>query len=278
MLGHKLFETLMPYFNVFSTIKGQNIPNKILKYKDNIIENIDVLNYNKLNNIIKDINPFIIINCVGLIKQKNNVAYCDFFEINSLFPHILSKIDKNIKIVTFSTDCVFSGKKGDYIEEDMTDSDDLYGKSKILGELYYDNSLTIRTSIIGFEIKNKLGLIEWFLKNANNEIDGYDKCIYTGLTTIELSNIILKIIKNELIYKMKGIFHISSEKISKYKLLLNFSKKMNMEVCINRNNNIKINRSLCCDKFMNISNNININNWDIMLDNLVDDYKNYNIL
>lgn len=202
--------------------------NYIKKYfkKYNIVSytrndyDINMLTYNNLNlffennNIKKD---DIIINCAGVIPQrnKNNI---DYYNANTIFPLLLNKICeiKNIKLIHITTDCVYSGKKGNYNENDKHDETNIYGISKSLGENC--NSTIIRTSIIGEEIHNKASLLEWVLKNKNNIINGYTNHYWNGITCLELSKIIEKIIINNLYWK--GVRHIYSPNIvTKYELI-----------------------------------------------------------
>jgi dTDP-4-dehydrorhamnose reductase len=135
-----------------------------------------------------------------------------------MLPHRISMICRvaKIRMIHISTDCVFSGKKGNYTEEDQSDAEDIYGRTKFLGEVSYPHCVTLRTSIIGRELKNKLGLIEWFLAQKG-QINGYTKAIYSGFTTDEISRIIQNyVIPNP---KLSGVYHVSSNPISKYDLL-----------------------------------------------------------
>ena len=152
--------------------------------------------------------------------------------INSLFPHQLAQIcnNGNSRLIHFSTDCVFSGKKGNYKENDPSDAEDLYGKTKFLGEVDYPNSLTIRTSIIGREINSKNGLLEWFLSKKGQSVKGYSRAFFSGLTTNALSNILLDIISD--FDLLSGIWHVSSEPISKYSLLNKINEKFDLGISI----------------------------------------------
>ncbi|QGU00162.1 putative dTDP-4-dehydrorhamnose reductase [Candidatus Syntrophocurvum alkaliphilum] len=223
MLGHKLFMHLSSYkdFSVFATARDPNILHKNIptKMQKNIIQNMDAKNVYSITNVIKYFKPNIVINCIGIIKQgslgSNNIAN---IEINALLPHKIATVCNGIgaRLIHFSTDCVFSGKKGNYVETDEPDAKDLYGKTKMLGEVDYPHCLTLRTSIIGHELQSKLGLIEWFL-SQEDIINGYTNHIYTGFPTIELANIIAKyIIPHE---ELHGIYHLSTNPISKYELL-----------------------------------------------------------
>tara|TARA_B100001564_G_C20631007_1_gene667163 strand:- start:659 stop:1543 length:885 start_codon:yes stop_codon:yes gene_type:complete len=256
MLGHKAFEllSLNDKYETFGTLRNDNdisIYFSESKNRRNIISGIDALNPNSVLELLDDLNPDLIINCIGIIKQlKESKNPLLSIEINSLFPHRLASHVEGSKtrLIHISTDCVFSGEKGNYTETDNSDAKDLYGKTKFLGELLsYKNSITIRTSIIGPELKGKLSLLEWFLAQKET-INGYTKAIYSGFPTIELINIIENyIIPNPQFY---GLYNASSLPISKYDLLKIISKVYKKEININPFNEFRTDKSLNCNKFI----------------------------
>tara|TARA_B100000242_G_scaffold3345_1_gene1993 strand:+ start:10352 stop:11203 length:852 start_codon:yes stop_codon:yes gene_type:complete len=208
--------------------------------------------------------PNVIINCAGIIKQKNySEDHLKTLQINSLFPHELNKFCKKekIRLIQISTDCVFSGAKGNYNEEDISDAKDLYGKSKYLGEINDDHALTIRTSIIGHEVNSNHSLLEWFL-SQNDEIEGFTQAIFSGLTTLELSEVIYRILKD--FTNLCGIYHISSTPISKYDLLNLVKKIYKKDIKINSSKKIKIDRSLNSKKFQKKT-GIKVSDWETMI-------------
>jgi dTDP-4-dehydrorhamnose reductase len=187
----------------------------------------------------------VVINCIGLIKQRENVNnLLDVLPINSLFPHQLSEICKqyDVRLIHISTDCVFSGKKGGYVESDKSDAENLYGISKYLGEINHkENCVTLRTSIIGHELNSKKALLEWFLSQELS-VKGYRKAVFSGLTTNELSKVIRDIvIPNK---SLAGLFHISSKAIDKYSLLKMISEVYNKKIEIISDDSLIIDRSL----------------------------------
>ena len=197
MLGSNLLKSMSRNNNL--SLIGTSRRNR-LKYHKNInyvhLENINVDDDETFYEAIKLSKPDVIINCVGLIKQlSDSNDPLKILPINSIFPHKLYHFcnQESIRLIQISTDCVFSGKKGNYKETDISDAEDLYGKSKYIGELHGNNSLTIRTSIIGHEIASKESLLEWFLSQEGS-INGYSNAIFSGLTTLELSKILEKII------------------------------------------------------------------------------------
>jgi len=253
MLGSAMLKCLAqrPDLDVFGTIRSSESLKFLKEYScsDNIFKGVDVTNPDTLLEIISSIEPDIVINCVGLIKQ---LAESDnpliTIPINTILPHRLANICKlaNSRLIHFSTDCVYSGSKGNYIESDSSDAYDLYGKSKYLGEVYSENCLTIRTSIIGHELQTCNGLVEWFLSQESS-CNGYVNAIFSGLPTIVLSQIVRDVIidRNDI----SGLYHISSDPISKYDLLKIISLKYRKKIEIMPSSELRINRSLNNDKF-----------------------------
>ena len=186
MLGSKLFsEFLKSKHQVRGSLRI--IPKKLMKYKSNIDEDVDVYNILKLKKKILKFKPDVVINCVGVIKQKiQKLDEKNIFYVNSVFPHEVSKISKisGSKLIHFSTDCVFDGRKGNYKDFDEKNAKDIYGMSKSLGELNENNSITIRTSIIGHELNSKNSLLNWFLGQNKKQCYGYSNDFFSGLPTI----------------------------------------------------------------------------------------------
>jgi dTDP-4-dehydrorhamnose reductase len=228
------------------------------------LEEVDVMKPEKLFNHVLKIKPDVIINCAGVIKQLKFLQNpLNILPINSLFPHKLEElcIQNEIRLIQISTDCVFSGKKGNYTEADISDAEDLYGKSKYIGEVYGKGSLTIRTSIIGHEHNSQHSLLEWFLSQKSH-IEGYQNAIFSGLTTLELSKVI-----EEVILKFKnltGLYQVSSEPISKYALLKLIKEVYKKDIQIIPSDKVVINRSLNCKKFQKET-GIKIPNWNSMI-------------
>lgn len=202
----------------------------------------------------------IIINCIGLIPQsvkKNNINDKNYFLINSIYPMILAILcdKKNFKLIHITTDCVFLGSKGNYIETDYHDNITSYGVSKSLAENIniISSATIIRTSIIGEELRNKYSLIEWVKNKNNSTIDGYENHIWNGVTCLELSKIIYKIIIDKLYWN--GIRHIfTNEKISKHDLIKLIIETYDLNINLN-----KINDTTYCDRSLNTIYDIGIN-------------------
>lgn len=212
MAGHVItlyLESLQKYEIVNSSSKSK-LNNQSILY--------DISDINNLSDMILEINPDIIINAIGILNDKSDLDIKNTIYINTFFPHLLEQIGimNDIKIIHLSTDCVFSGTKGEYTEKDTKDEMGIYGLTKNIGEIINSKDLTFRTSIIGPELKtNGKGLFHW-LMNQSGKVNGYTNVYWSGITTLELAKAIDKAIENNLV----GLYHlVQNKKISKYDLL-----------------------------------------------------------
>lgn len=253
MLGHVLFKESLKinHLEVYGTVRNSTNLQDFFTFneKQQIYPNVDAFKLQSVEKLLADIKPDIVINCIGIIKQLPEAEdSLKSITINALFPHQLERLCDEIgaKIIHISTDCVFNGKKGNYVENDISNAEDLYGRTKYLGEIYRPNSLTLRTSIIGHELHSRLSLIDWFLSQTDT-VQGYTGAIYSGVTTLELSNIILEfVIQND---KLQGLYHVSSKPISKYALLKLVAKTYHKDIQIKPFDDFIIDRSLDSTKF-----------------------------
>lgn len=252
MLGNAMFKVLsandsLEVFGTIRSAKAKKFFPAILR--SNILADIDVLSYDSLLGLYDETTPDIVINCIGLVKQLSEANNpLNAVPINSLLPHRLAALCKltNSRLIHFSTDCVFSGKKGDYIETDIPDAIDVYGRSKLLGEVEYKHTLTIRTSIIGHELAGHRSLINWFLSQEGN-INGFTNAIYSGLPTVEVANIVNDFILTN--PKISGLYHVGAKPVSKYELLELVKKVYNKKINIIPINEPRIDRSLNSTRF-----------------------------
>ena len=212
MAGHVIFD----YLKSLNKYDMYDIAHRNKLHNRSIL--VDMYDKPRLNQVILDLNPDYIINCIGILIKESNEKPENAIYINSYFPHYLASIGKehNIKIIHLSTDCVFSGLKGSYKEDDFKEGKDLYAQSKSLGEIVNDRNLTIRMSIIGPELKhNGEGLFHWFMMQQGT-INGFVNVFWSGITTLELARVIDQAIGQ----KLTGLYHLApEEKISKYDLL-----------------------------------------------------------
>jgi dTDP-4-dehydrorhamnose reductase len=224
MLGHVLLAklSLRCDLDVYATVRNSSNLEKWFSsdLMKRIRTDVDADNFDTVIRALSYIQPEVVINCIGLIKHLPNANDpLSAITINSLLPHRISLICRRVgaRLIHISTDCVFDGMKGNYTENDPSDAKDLYGRSKFLGEVTYPHCVTLRTSIIGHELKGKLGLIEWFLAQQE-KVRGFEKAIYSGFPTVELAHIICDyVIPNP---QLQGAYHVSSAPVSKYELLM----------------------------------------------------------
>jgi dTDP-4-dehydrorhamnose reductase len=212
MLGHMVFnylESTGNYDLIDVTYQSKLTEKSIL---------LDAYNIEKVESFLQKTRPDILINCVGLLVSEANNKPANAIFINAYLPNFLSNILEKFdgKLIQISTDCVFSGMRGSYLEEDFMDASDIYGRSKALGEIYNNRDLTLRTSIIGPELKSKgSGLFHWFM-HQNGVVNGYNNVIWSGVTTLEMAKVIEHVIEQNLV----GLMHVTNGvKISKFDLL-----------------------------------------------------------
>jgi dTDP-4-dehydrorhamnose reductase len=191
MLGHKLFQVLQERCDAYATFRRFDARLRMTGVFDRarVVDGVDAWDMTSVRRSISEIRPAWVVNCIGLIKQLEDArtAKASIY-VNALFPHLLCEwsADFSARVIHVSTDCVFSGKRGDYSEDDSSDAVDLYGKAKYLGEVIYDHSVTLRTSIVGRDLFSDVSLIDWFLSQSGKAVQGYTSAVYTGLST-ELS-------------------------------------------------------------------------------------------
>ena len=277
MLGHKAYQVISRYYKTFVTFR--NYDDKLRETnifnKSQIIDAVNAFDLENIKKIIQTMKPKYILNCIGIIKQKETIKNAKLaIFINSLFPHLIADICSKMgsKLIHISTDCVFSGKTGNYTEKDVSDAEDFYGKSKYLGEVGYRGHLTIRTSIIGRELFTNYSLVNWLVSNKNKEVPGYKNAIYTGLTTIALSKEIVRIINK--FPHLHGLYHVSSERISKFDLLVLINKIFKLKVNILPNYDYFCDRSLTFTKYQKQT-NYRPYSWKSMIYEMYADKTNY---
>ena len=274
MLGHQLFKSgLQMGFEMEAIVRNKKllIEKTNTEFADRIHVIDDVKGITQLEILLKALNPDFVVNCIGIVKQSpltNN--YTETIAINSLLPHQLEGLGSQLgfKLIHISTDCVFDGQKGMYKETDFSNATDLYGKSKYLGEVNYGSGLTIRTSIIGHEITpTTFGLIDWFLAQEG-KVNGFTKAIFSGLTTLELSRVILNhIIPLNL---ESGLYQIAAEPINKYDLLSLTARIYKKQIEIMPSDELVIDRSLDGSRF-NLMTGYKVPSWEILIQEMHED-------
>jgi dTDP-4-dehydrorhamnose reductase len=230
-------------YSYLKTVNKYELYNTVFKNKlthNSII--LDVTTKEALVNILDTLKVDVVINCVGALVQESQSNPVGAIYLNAILPHVLVNwcVENDAKLIHISTDCVFNGQKGNYTEDDFRDADDVYGRSKALGEISTFPHCTLRTSIIGPELKqNGSGLLDWFMKQ-DKTINGYANAYWSGVTTLELAKAIGKTIENDL----SGLYHVcNGDKISKYELLHLFKKETNKNLI-----DIERSEEYCSDK------------------------------
>lgn len=278
MLGNALFRLLSqdPKLIVYGTARNKNAQLEFSKkLSKNLILDVDIEQDQSLLSALSRVKPDVVINCVGLIKQIDSADdVLQAIPINTLLPHRLANLTKQLgaRLILVSTDCVFSGKKGNYKESDQPDCTDLYGRSKLLGEIANQKHvLTIRTSIIGHELRGGHSLVNWFL-SQKGLVNGYAKAIYSGLPTFEIARIIREfILPNP---KLSGLYQIASHPITKFDLLKLIAKTYQKKIQFKKTQFPKIDRSLNYSKFKKAT-GYKPKSWDRLIQEMHEDYQEF---
>jgi dTDP-4-dehydrorhamnose reductase len=277
MLGHKLVQILSAKFDVYGTIRGEFADVERFGIFDcnRTIERTDVTDISSVVRALQIAIPDVVINAAGIIKQRlESEAVVRTLSINSVFPQLLADLSAEYKfrLITISTDCVFSGKSGNYSEAEIPDAQSLYGISKLLGEVKQPNCLTIRTSIIGRELANANGLVEWLLSNRGNTVKGYVNAIYSGFPTIILAELLSKILADH--PHLQGLYHVSSDPIDKFQLLNLLNRYYQSNISIAPSEDPRIDRSLDSSAFIRAT-GVTPMNWEKMIEQMAADRTPY---
>jgi dTDP-4-dehydrorhamnose reductase len=282
MLGHKMFQTLGARFeDTWCTIRGRRSDALYAPYPflhgPKVIEGVEVMDLEALERLIEEHRFDAVVNCIGVIKQRDDATVAiPSITINSLMPHRLAALAGRWggRVIHFSTDCVFSGRRGDYSEDDESDALDLYGKSKFLGEVGAPNALTLRTSIVGRELHHHHSLLDWFLSQQGKTIRGFQRHWWSGVTTNHLADLVGTILAEH--PSLRGLYQVSSGKISKYDLLLRFRDAYGVDVDIQPDDAAFLDRSLTGHRLREAI-GYEPPSWDAMLGQLVADHTSYPI-
>jgi len=235
LIGHKLWYHLKDRFKeVYTTLHREEAHYRRFGIfsSQNVIYNVDITNFEHLQGILHATNPDVVINCIGITKRKKEIADIAYaLQINSVFPHLLAQWarDSGKRLIHFSTDCVFNGVLGNYTEESPTNAEDIYGKTKALGEIRYEGTLTIRSSFIGRELEGKTELLEWFLAQRSRTIKGFHNALYSGVSTTFMARVVGDVIEKH--PNLSGLYQLSSSQpISKFDLLQIAAKAFKLPV------------------------------------------------
>jgi len=255
MLGHKLCRVFRNRFDTWAAIRGN--PQAYRRFglvdEQRLIGGVQATYMDSVVGAFAAVRPDAVVNCVGIIKQlKEAHDYLPSITINALFPHRLAQLCRatGTRMIHISTDCVFSGRKGNYSEDDIPDAEDLYGRTKLLGEVTGPGCLTIRTSMIGQGLRPGPSLIDWFICQRGKSVKGYARAIYSGLSTLALAEVIAGILERH--SDLSGLWHVSSEPINKYDLLGLVNQAFGLGISIERDESFECDRSLDSSRFREV--------------------------
>ena len=252
MLGNAVFRVLSANSDlaVYGTARNESSRRFFSDdMSSQLLVGIDVENHDALVRAFAAVRPNVVINCVGLVKQLGDASDpLQAIPINTLLPHRLISLCRvtDARFIHISTDCVFSGAKGNYRESDFPDAYDLYGRSKLLGEVDLPGAITIRTSIIGHELSGQRSLLGWFLAQEGS-INGFSRAVFSGLPTVELARVVQDYILPR--PDLSGLFHVAAQPISKYELLKLVAAVYGKSIDIKSSDDFVINRSLNAERF-----------------------------
>ena len=274
MLGHQVLRQLRAKHEVHVTLRQERESYEFLGLFDGrrAYFGVDARSFDKLREVVTACRPDAVINAIGVVKQRAEATDAiQSLELNALLPHRLAMICDGVgaRLVHFSTDCVFSGRRGNYRETDVSDAEDLYGRTKYLGETSGEHCITLRTSIIGRELSRKSGLLEWFLAQRG-KVRGYTKAVFSGFTTLEIARVIDNILASKA--PLSGVYHVSSEPISKFDLLTMIRDALGLPIEIEPADEFECDRSLDSSRFRDAT-GYRPPAWKAMIEELTQDIR-----
>lgn len=257
MLGHKLYQHVRTqsadvYCTIRGSVNGSGLDRiGLAEPPGTLIPGVDVMEWSRVEAVLREIRPEAVVNCVGIVKQRAEArAALPSITINALLPHRLSALldEWGGRLMHVSTDCVFSGRRGRYVEADPPDAEDLYGRSKLLGEVVESKAaLTLRTSMIGRELREHRSLLDWLLGQQGRTIKGFRRALYSGLTTNELARVIWDVVRDQ--SDLNGLYHVTSDTISKYDLLKLVVDVFGLDIRVEADDEFVCDRSMVGDRF-----------------------------
>jgi len=273
MLGHEAIRVLAPDFEVWGACRDpRGLPDLGIP-AERLLGGLDAMQLDAAESLINRVRPDIAINAAGIVKQRvESKSAIPSIAVNSLWPHVLADAcaSNEARLVHVSTDCVFSGSRGRYVESDVPDAFDLYGRSKLLGEVSdRDNAITLRTSIIGWQLGEPTGLVAWFATHRDERLKGYAKAIFSGLTTRALTEVIRDVVIPD--PSLTGLWHVSAEPIDKHTLLVDLAAHLRWDVDLTPVDEPAIDRSLDSSRFRGAT-GWQPPAWDVMLEQLALDF------
>ena len=278
MLGHQLCRVLSTRMETWATFRkdlSRNVPYDFV-VQERALGGVNAEDIASVRGALERVKPDAVVNCIGIVKQRDEAKQAiPSIRVNALFPHQLADLcqEGNARLIQTSTDCVFSGLRGKYTEADVPDPVDLYGRSKLLGELNRPGCLTLRTSIIGWQLNTFSSLLSWFSQQRGQRINGYRQAIYSGFSTRVLAVLISDLIETR--PDLSGLYHVASEPISKYDLLVTLRDKLGWDdIEIDPDDNFYCDRSLVGTRF-SVATGWKAPDWDEMLSGLAGEWPAY---
>ncbi|MBV9925980.1 MAG: SDR family oxidoreductase [Acidobacteria bacterium] len=277
MLGHKVWQTFAPRFDAYVTFRGAPASYARAGLFDaaRSIGGVSAQDFDSVTRAFAVARPRAVVNCVGVVKQdaaaKDAVTSV---AVNSLFPHRLAQLARaaGARLIHLSTDCVFSGRAGNYSEGDRPDAEDLYGRSKLLGEVEGEGALTIRTSMIGRELSGAHGLLEWFLSQEGGRVRGFRRAVFSGFTTKALAELLADVVENHA--SLSGVWHAAAEPVNKFELLSLIREVYGLNVEIEADETFVCDRSLDAARFREAT-GFGAPSWPEMIRRMRDDATPY---
>lgn len=273
MLGHEAIRVLAPDFEVWGACRNPESLPELGIPADRLLGGLDATNPADAYELLDMVQPAVVLNAVGIVKHRAEAKVAiPSIEVNSLWPHVLADAcaRADARMVHVSTDCVFSGSRGGYVEDDVPDAFDLYGRSKLLGEVTdCENVVTLRTSIIGWQLGEPIGLAAWFAAHRNEPLKGFTKAVFSGLTTRALTETIHDVVLPDA--SLSGLWHVSAERIDKYTLLSKLADKLQWDVDLTPSDEFVIDRSLDSSRFRERTGWMPPS-WDEMLEELAEEW------
>lgn len=275
MLGHTLYSRLFRTgrYSVYATTRHKESVQRFFlpDEQQRIIGGVDAENFDAVVKVFGEVRPMCVVNCIGIIKQRPIAQeYIPTLVVNSLFPHRIAELCKatGARLIHISSDCVFDGLKGNYSENDQSTAADLYGRTKCLGEIDCSSCITLRTSIIGHELYTRYGLVEWFL-GQTEQVSGYTRAIYSGLSSVELADIIIDYVIPA--PGLRGLYHVSSNPISKFDLLRLIARQYGHAIKIEPDISFVVDRSLNSQRFRDITGYVPPS-WELVVEKMHADF------
>ncbi len=252
MLGHMLWRKFPAWCDCAVTVRASASSYEQFSClpRIQVFDGVDAMDERSVSGAIRQYGPDVVVNCIGIVKQSavaKDPLPC--IKVNAFLPHLAHAVcaDVGARFIHVSTDCVFSGRKGGYTLEDTPDPLDLYGRSKLLGEVDAPGALTLRTSMIGRELSSQQGLVEWFLSERGHEVKGFRKAIFSGFTTLALSRILKAVILDQ--PDLEGLWQVAAEPIDKLSLLALINEVYDTGCAIVADESLVCDRSLDASAF-----------------------------